>query len=126
MSDNKEYVSQYLENGTIHISEEVIASIAAMAAQDVDGVYGFGGSSGSELGKLKKKAVSKEIRVDISEDDEISIDCYINVLYGYSVVEVAKAVQEVVTATVASTTGRVVRNVNVSIGGIYLPRDAKK
>lgn len=125
MSDNKEYVSQTLENGTIHIGEEVIASIAAMAAQDVDGVYGLGGAS-NDLGKLKKKAVSKDIHVEISDDDEISIDCYIVVLYGHSVVEVAKSVQEVVTSTVASTTGRVVRGVNVSVGGISLPKDAKK
>ena len=126
MSENKEYVSQTLENGSIHISEEVIASIAALAAQDVDGVNGFGSSSNNDLGKLKKKSVSKDIRVEISENDEISIDCYINVLYGYSVVEVAKAVQEAVSGTVASTTGRTVRDVNVSIGGISLPREAKK
>lgn len=126
MSENKEYVSQTLENGSIHISEEVIASIAALAAQDVDGVNGFGSSSSNDLGKLKKKSVSKDIRVEISENDEISIDCYINVLYGYSVVEVAKAVQEAVSGTVASTTGRTVRDVNVSIGGISLPREAKK
>lgn len=125
MSDNKEYVAQTLENGSIFIGEEVIASIAAMAAQDVDGVYGLGGA-GSDLGKLKKKLPSKDIHVEISDDDEISIDCYIVVLYGHSVVEVAKSVQEVVTSTVASTTGRVVRSVNVSIGGISLPREAKK
>lgn len=126
MSDSKEYVSQTLENGSIHISEEVIASIAAMAAQDVEGVYGLGASVGSDLGKLKKKNVTKDVRVEISEDDEISIDCYIIVLYGHSVVEVAKSVQEIVTSTVASTTGRIVRDVNVSIGGISLPRAAKK
>ena len=125
MSDNKEYVAQTLENGSIFIGEEVIASIAAMAAQDVDGVYGLGGA-GSDLGKLKKKLPSKDIHVEISDDDEISIDCYIVVLYGHSVVEVAKSVQEVVTSTVASTTGRVVRSVNVSICGISLPREAKK
>jgi len=126
MSDNKEYVSQTLENGAIHISEEVISSIAAMSAMDVDGVYGLGTTAGADLGKLKKKAATKDVRVVISENDEISIDCYIIVLYGYSVVEVAKAVQETVSATVASTTGRVVRDVNVSIGGICLPKDGKK
>ncbi len=124
MSENKEYVSQSLDNGTIHISSEVIVSIAAMAAQDVEGVYGLG--TGADLTMLKKKNASKEIRVEISENDEISIDCYIIVLYGYSVVDVAKSVQEAVASTVESTTGRVVADVNVSIGGISLPRTAKK
>ncbi len=124
MSENKEYVSQTLENGAIFISNEVITSIAAVAAQDVEGVYGLG--TGADLNMLKKKNASKDIRVEISENDEISIDCYIIVLYGYSVVDVAKAVQEAVASTVESTTGRVVADVNVSIGGISLPHAAKK
>ena len=41
MSENKEYVTQAIENGSIHISEEVIVSIAAMAAMDVEGVCGL-------------------------------------------------------------------------------------
>lgn len=125
MSENKEYISQSLENGSIQISEDVIISIAAMAAQDVEGVYGLGGA-GSELSKLTKKAVGKDVRVEISANDEISIDCYIIVLYGYSVVDVAKAVQEAVASAVESTTGRAVKDVNVSVGGISVPKSGKK
>lgn len=124
MSESKEYVSQALDNGAIHISEEVIVSIAAMAAMDVEGVYGL--ASSADLGKLKKKNTAKDVHVEITEDDQISIDCYIVVLYGHSVVDVAKNVQDAVASTVASTTGRIVRSVNVSIGGISLPRTGKK
>lgn len=128
MSESKEYVSQTLEHGAIHISEEVIATIAALAVQDVEGVYGLNTTlSSSELSKLAKRAQQgKGIRLVISEDDEISVDCYIVVLYGHSVVDVAKAVQETVTNAVESTTGRKVKNVNVNISGITLPRPAKK
>lgn len=125
MSENKEYISQELENGSIQISEDVIVSIAAMAAQEVEGVYGLGGS-GSDLAKLTKKSVGKDVRVEISDADEISIDCYIIVLYGHSVVDVAKAVQEAVASAVESTTGRAVKDVNVSVGGISVPKAAKK
>ena len=128
MSESKEYVSQTLEHGALHISEEVIATIAALAVQDVEGVYGLNTTlSSSELSKLAKRAQQgKGIRLVISEDDEISVDCYIVVLYGHSVVDVAKAVQETVTSAVESTTGRKVKNVNVNISGITLPRPAKK
>lgn len=126
MSENKEYVSQTLDQGSIHISEEVIASIVSMAIQDVEGVYGLNTNISSELGKIAKKNAGKSIRILISEEDEIAIDCYIVVLYGYSVIEVAKAVQEAVSSTVESTTGRRVSNVNVNISGISLPRSAKK
>ena len=126
MSESKEYVSQTLENGAIYISEEVIAAIASMAVQDVEGVYGINPNAGSDLGKLGKKTTGKGIRLVISEDDEISIDLHVIVLYGYSVVEVAKAVQEAVASTVESTTGRKVRSVNVNISGITLPRAPRK
>ena len=118
MSESKEYVSKTLENGSIHISEEVVASIAAMAIKDVEGVYGLHTSNAS-------KKNTKGIRLVISEDDEISIDCYIVALYGYSVIEVAKAVQEAVTSMVESTTGRKVLNVNVSISGVALSKEKK-
>ena len=125
MSENKEYVTQNLEAGSIHISEEVIASIASAAALEVEGVYGLS-STGSELSKLAKKAVGKEIRAMISSDNQISIDCYVVVLYGCSVVDVAKNVQEAIVSAVESTTGQQVRDVNVSVGGISLPRGTKK
>ncbi len=127
MSESKEYVSQTLEHGAIHISEEVIATIAALAIQDVEGVYGLNTSiASSDLSKLAKRAQGKGIRLVISEDDEISVDCYIVVLYGHSVVDVAKAVQDTVTAAIESTTGRRVKSVNVNISGITLPRADKK
>lgn len=126
MSESKEYVTRAMESGSIQISEEVIASIAAMAAQDVEGVYGLGSGAPADLTKLTKKAVVRDIRVEISGEDAISIDCYIIVLYGYSVVDVAKNVQEAVCSMVESTTGCKVADVNVSIGGICLPKSGKK
>ena len=119
MSDNKEYVSQSVENGAIHISEEVVSAIVSMAVRDVEGVYGLHTNVG------KKNSV-KNVRLVIAENNEISIDCYIVALYGYSVVEVAKNVQEAVAATVESTTGCKVSSVNVSISAISAPRDGKK
>ena len=119
MSENKDYVSQNVENGSIHISEEVVSSIVSMAVRDVEGVYGLHTNVG------KKNAV-KSVRLIISEDNNISIDCYIVALYGYSVVEVAKNVQEAVATTVESTTGCRVSSVNVSVSALSMPRDNKK
>lgn len=120
MSENKEYVSRLLENGAIHISEEVLASMAALAVAEVEGVYGLSNVL------TAKKSTTKGVRVIIAQDDSISIDCYVIALYGYSVVEVAKSVQEAVTTTLESTTGSKISNVNVSISGIAHPRSAKK
>ena len=120
MSESKEYVSKSVENGAILISEEVLAAMASMAVSEVEGVYGLSNAIAS------KKNAGRGIRVIIAQDDSVSIDCYVIALYGYSVLEVAKAVQEAVTTTVESTTGSKVSNVNVSISGIAHPRSTKK
>jgi len=120
MSDNKEYVSQTLENGAIHVSADVLASLASMAIAEVEGVYGLNNAISS------KKSSGRGIRVVISEEDAISVDCYVVVLYGYSVVEVARAVQDAVTTALESTTGAKVSTVNVGISGICHPKSAKK
>jgi len=41
MAESKEYMTQAEENGTINISEDVIASIAVGAVQEVEGVSGL-------------------------------------------------------------------------------------
>lgn len=120
MSESKEYVSQNLENGSIHISEEVISSIVKAAVEEVDGVYGLNNSLSTKING------GKSVRLAISEEDEISIDCYIIVTYGCSVVEVAKNVQEAVANMVESTTAQKVTSVNVNISGITMPRSTKK
>ena len=120
MSENKEYVSRELENGAIHVSADVMASLASMAISEVEGVYGLSNAI------TAKKNVGRGIRVIIADDNAVSVDCYVVVLYGYSVVEVARAVQEAVTCALESTTGATVTAVNVGISGICHPKGTKK
>ena len=41
MADNKQYITQVQDHGTVMISEDVIASIAAAAVTEVEGVCGL-------------------------------------------------------------------------------------
>jgi uncharacterized alkaline shock family protein YloU len=52
------------------------------------------------------------------EDDSIQIEANVNVAYGYSVVDVARAVQDVIYNAVESLTGVAIHSVNVNICGI--------
>ena len=49
MADNKEYLIQEHEDGTILISEEVICTIAAAAVMEVEGVDALNTNIGSDL-----------------------------------------------------------------------------
>ena len=72
MGELKDYISRTQDAGTVHISEDVIASIAAAAVTDVDGVCGLSANM-AEL--LNKKSQTKGVRLTVGENDSITIDC---------------------------------------------------
>ena len=119
MAENKQYVTQVQENGTVLISEDVIASIVTHTVGEVEGVAGLSGKPGADIVEIiGKKNWGKGMKIIIGEDDVLSIECNINVLYGHSVVAVAKAVQDSVTNALESMAGVVIASVNVNICGI--------
>ena len=119
MADNKQYITQNQEQGSVLISEDVIATIVANAVADVEGIVGLSAKPGADIADMiGKKNWGKGMKITIGENDELTIDCNVNVGYGQSVVTVAKAVQDAVTAAVASTAGLTVASVNVNVCGI--------
>ena len=125
MGEGKEYISQAEEMGTIHISEEVIASIAAVAAVEVEGVGSLSANLGTDIADLiGKKNLSKGVRLEIAEN-EVVVTVSVLVKYGYAIHEVARAVQDAVMASVEDTTGLKVTAVNVNVCGISFERPAK-
>ena len=127
MNENKDYISKMQEQGALHISEEVIVSVAGIAIMETEGVAGIGAGVGADLAKtLGMKSLNKGIRISISEEKEITLDCTIVAKLGQSVLEVAKNVQDGVITNVESVTGLKVSAVNVTVGGIALPKDGKR
>lgn len=119
MADYKEYITQDHENGKVLISEDVVSTIAEHALTDVEGVAGISSKSVSEIADLiGKKNWGKGMKILISEDNSLSIDCDVDVCYGYSVVDTANAVQVALTNAVESMTGVKVTSVNVNVCGI--------
>lgn len=119
MAEYKQYITQIQENGNVMISEDVIATIVAHALAEVDGIGSLGSRPGIVIGDFAaKKNWSKSLKILIAEDNTVSIDCSVMVAYGSSVVDVAAAVQQNVTANVESMTGVKVNVVNVNVCGI--------
>ena len=126
MADGKEYISRPDELGNIHISEEVLAVIAAAAALEVEGVGGLAANLGSDLAELLgKKNLSRGIRLHV-EEESVTIDVAILVKYGYTIPDVARAVQEGIAGSVEATSGLSVAAVNVSVGGVVFDKEPKK
>lgn len=123
MGENREYVTHPDEKGSINISEEVMAAIAASAVSEVPGVAGFSTSLGKDIAELLgKKTVSKGVKVAV-ENEQIKIDVYLTAKLGYAVNEMGAEVQKAVISAVESMTGFSVNAVNVHICGVALEKD---
>lgn len=123
MGENKEYVTQTSEKGSVNISEDVIAIIASSAVTEVNGVDGFPTTLGTDIaGFLSKKSSGKGIRIQISES-EITVDAYIMVRYGFVISDVAKEVQTSVAGAVEAMTGLTVPEVNVHVCGVTFDKE---
>ena len=119
MAENKQYITQIQEGGTIMISEDVIATIVAHALAEVEGVGSLGVKPGVSLADFAtKKNWGKGLKILIAEDNSVSIEVGIMIYYSYSVVDVAKEVQDAVTGSIESITGAKVTSVSVNICGI--------
>ena len=124
MSENKEYVSRSDELGNIHISEEVLAAIAAAATLEVEGVNALSANLGSDLAELLgKKHLTKGIQVTM-EEEKVKVELSILMEYGHTIPEVGKAVQDNVKNAIESMTGLEVATVNVAVGGITFDKKA--
>lgn len=119
MAEYKQYITQIQENGNVMISEDAIASIVAQAAGEVEGVSELVTKPGADIADLiGKKAWGQGMKILIAEDNSLTIACNIQIKYGQSVVDVAAAVQQSITAAVESMTGVKVASVNVNVCGI--------
>ena len=122
MAENKDYITRELDNGTVNINEEVLSTIAAAAVKDVEGVVGLNGNLSVDIaGFLGRRSAGKGIKITLNEDS-VQVDCNLVVLYGHSVLEIARNVQNVVTNAIESMTGLHVEHVDVNICAITMAK----
>lgn len=110
------------EDGRISIAEDVIASIARIAAEKVDGIAHSSGSGGGGglMSIFGGEDVAPNIKTELS-DDEVRVELRISVEYGYPVHEVAQGVQQNVQRDIEQLAGVTVANVDVFVKKVVPP-----
>ncbi|MDP4118994.1 MAG: Asp23/Gls24 family envelope stress response protein [Bacillota bacterium] len=111
--------------GDIKISDDVIATLAAKAAKEVEGIAGMtGGIVGNiTAAVLGKKDTSKGIDVDM-EGGTATITLHVKVKYGVKIPEVAWKAQENVKNMIETMAGITVDKVNVSVESVDFTEDS--
>ena len=118
MAEYKQYITQIQEGGNVMISEDVIATIVEHTMTEVEGVDSFSTKPGAAIADLIGKNWGKGMKIQIAEDNSVTISCNVVVKFGFSVVDVAKNVQNALTGAVESMAGVKVNVVNVNVCGI--------
>lgn len=129
MTQDTEIYSQIADNnggGKIIFATDVIATIAGLAATEVEGVDSLSGTVVEGItGMLaSKKNFTKGIKVDVKEEDVV-LDMSVAVKYGTKIHEVCRKVQQNVKNAVETMTGLRVMTVNVAVQSVTFEKAEK-
>ena len=114
-----------LENGgTITYANEVIATIAGVAANEIDGIAGMSVSGGIGEMLSRNKNITRGVKVEVGSQ-EAAVDLYIIVEYGKPIQKVSAEVQENVRKALESLTGLHVVRVDVHVQGVSFEKEKK-
>ena len=106
--------------GEVRIADEVVASIAALAALEVDGVASMAGNATDELlSRVGVKGANKGAKVEV-EARVVSVEMAVNLKYGYNIPAVSGKIQEKVKSAIETMTGLTVSDVNIRIVGVVM------
>lgn len=108
--------------GKITIEEDVIATIAGVAAMDCYGLVGMASrkqvkDSLNELLGRENPGRGVEVRI---ADDQVQVDLYIIVSYGTNIYEVAHNVRDKVRYVLNESIGVEIERVNIFVQGVRI------
>lgn len=111
--------------GTITYANEVIAIIAGVAANEVEGVAGMCSGGGITDVFGRNKNITRGVKVELGTE-EAAVDIYLIIEYGTPIQTAASNVQENVRKAIESMTGLHVVRVDVHVQGVSFEKEQKE
>ena len=104
--------------GNIKIHKNVIASIASLAAVEIEGVKCVGRDFKSALKEFLGKRALSSIKVEFDKNEEVRLDIPLVIKYGFNIPEVAQRVQENIRHNLEKMTNLSIKDINVNVQAI--------
>jgi len=114
-------------NGTVSFATEVVATIAGLAATEVEGVASMTSQNNGIADMFSRKNTrnfTKGVRIDL-DGNKVTVDVTIVVEYGSPVPDVARGIQENVKKAIETMSGLDVHAVDVHVSGISFEREQR-
>lgn len=114
-------------DGTVSFATDVVATIAGLAATEVEGVASMSSPASGLADMFSRKTTrnfTKGVRIDL-DGNQVTVDITIVVEYGSPVPDVARGIQENVKKAIETMTGLTVHSVDVHVSGISFEREQR-
>lgn len=106
------------ELGVLKIHRNVIASISAIAAIEIEGVKRVGKDLKTGLLELVGQKSLSAIKVDINKNEEVKVEIPLIIKYGYNIPDIANKVQENVRQALEKMSNLSIKDININVQGI--------
>lgn len=114
------------DRGNTIIQDTVVAKVAGIAAQEVEGIRMGSGASqavGGILGSITGGAGQTQgVSVEVGQE-EAAVDLTLTAEYGKSIPQISEAVRRNVINRIESLVGLRVTEVNITVSNIYFPQE---
>lgn len=116
-------MSEEIQSNSIRISDDVVATIAGLAAVDTPGISAMSGGMSEGLARrLSGKNMQRGVSVEVGEL-EAAVDLRVIVNYGCRIQDVCADLQRNVIEAVENMTGLRVIEVNVKVEGVSFQQE---
>ena len=106
------------EEGSLSYKRNVVLSIVKLASQEINGIASLSVNAFSCIKRMFNKNYNNGVVIEFGDDNDVYVDVYVNVLFGYSVRDVAFRVQENIKSSIESMTDFKVSAINVNVVGV--------
>jgi uncharacterized alkaline shock family protein YloU len=113
------------ERGGTHIADNVVAKVAGIAAQEVEGIQMGGGTAravGGFLDSVTGGGPTRGVGVEVGEEEAV-VELSLAVEYGKPIPQISEAVRRNVINRVENLVGLSVVEVNISVNDALLPEE---
>ena len=106
------------DTGTIRIHDNVISSIASLAAEEIEGVKGIDKNLKSGLLEMFNHRSGGSIRIEKDANGDITVSVPLVIKYGYNIPEVSSRVQDNIRAALERMVNISVKDIIVSVQAV--------
>lgn len=109
--------------GNVVYNKNILLSVINLAAKEIAGVSSLSDNFGSAIKKWFSDNYYEGVKITYDKQDNITVDVYLNVFYGYNVSEIAYRVQENIKNSLSAMIDIDINKINVHVLDVEFPKE---